>query len=260
MDIYRRVIVPSLVTSIAGGILLLSPLGSIVEEGVGLAWLFNLRGSIPAPTAVMVVSIDANSANQLEQPSKLRNWDRSLHADLVRKLADRGAAAVVFDVFFDESRSDAEDNKFAREIRLAKRVILVQQVQRDQVNDITLDRLIFPAPTLAAEALGLAPFPLPKVRNRFGQFSAFYSGISHSSTLPVVALQVLVLRMYGYKNFLNLLRRSGFDRTDDLPLEVTDSKNLRLLMSTLRAELRSAPQLFNNLMNNVFNIIHRNGK
>lgn len=246
MGVFRRVIVTSLVTAVVGGVLVLSALGTALEQGPGLSWLFNLRGPVSPPSHVMIVSIDIDSAVQLEQPTKLRDWNRSLHADLVRKLEERGAATIVFDIFFDESQSQIDDQEFAQEIRRAQRVILVQQVQRDQIGELMLDRVIYPAPELAAEALGLAPFPLPKVRNRFGQFWAFYSGVSYSSTLPVVALQAYVLEIYGYENFVDLLKESGFKRAEELPPVMTDSNDLRLMMGMLRADFKLVPQLFSN--------------
>jgi adenylate cyclase len=246
MDIFRRAILTSLVTALVGGVLVLSALGPVLEQGTGLAWLFSLRGPVSPPESVIVVRIDTDSAVRLEQPTKLRDWDRSLHADLVRKLSERGAAAIVFDVFFDESQSQIDDHEFAQEIRRAQRVILVQQVQRDQVGELMLDRVINPAPVLAAEVLGLAPFPLPKVRNRFGQFWAFYSGVRYSSTLPVVALQAYVVQTYGYQNLVDLLKESGFKRAEELPPVMTDSNDLRMMMGMLRADFKLVPQLFSN--------------
>ena len=106
MDVFRRTTLTCLVTALVGGVVILSPAGSALEQGLGLSWLFKLRGPVSTPSAVLVVSVDESSAIRLNQPTKLREWDRALHADLVRRLSDRGAAAIVFDVFFDKSRGD----------------------------------------------------------------------------------------------------------------------------------------------------------
>ena len=239
MKSLRSFLLPALVTSIFGALLLLSPVGPSLEQNVGLSWLFHLRGPISPPSNVLIVSIDSDSAVLLDQPSKLRDWNRALHADLVRKLSERGADAIVFDVFFDESRPNDGDTEFAREIENAGHVILAQRVQHDPIGEnLTIDRLLHPTPTLQAAALGLAPFPLPTVRNRFGQFWAFYSGVSYSSTLPVVALQARLLSNYGYEKFLDLLGAANFRAIDQLPPQIHGAKDLKKLMDLLHSGLQ----------------------
>lgn len=210
MNVFRRAILTCLVTALIGGVLILSPVGSALDQRLGLSWVFKLRGPVPAPSDVLVVSVGEASAVQLDQPTRLRDWDHSLHADLVRRLSDRGAAAIVFDVFFNSSTANNSDLEFAREIEQSKRVVLVQHVARDQHDQFTIDRLINPIPGLSSAAIGLAPFPLPKIGNRFGHFWAFYSGVKESPTLPVVALQVHVLGLHGYDNFLRCSGMPGF--------------------------------------------------
>lgn len=248
MGSLRRFIVPILVTSITGVALLLSPIGSSLEQSVGLKWLFNLRGPISAPSSVIIVSIDADSAVLLDQPSKLRDWDRKLHADLIRKLSERGADVIVFDVFFDESRANDGDTAFAHEIKDSNRVVLAQMVQRDPISEsMTIDRLLHPTPMLKAAAFGLAPFPLPRVQNRFGQFWTFYSGVSYSSTLPVVALQARLLRNYGYEKYVDLLKAANFPASAQLPEQVRKVEDMQRLMTLLRVGLRSNTSAVENL-------------
>ena len=115
MNLFRRLVVPSFLTGLVGAVLLLSPLGPQLERGTGLAWLFTFRGAVSPPDTVVVGGIDSASAIALEQPSKLRNWDRSIHAQLLQKLVDMGATVIAFDIFFQESRSDADDSEFARQ-------------------------------------------------------------------------------------------------------------------------------------------------
>ena len=67
-------------------------------------------------------------------------------------------------------------------------------------------------------------------------------------TLPVVALQVYALRLFGYENFKTLLRDSGLTDLADLPRAVTKSKSLGLLMDRLRTELGSAPALLDRVL------------
>ena len=239
---------PGLVTGIVGGVLLLTPLGSTLEEKVGLAWLFKVRGPVAAPPEVLIVNIDSNSAVKLDQPSKMRDWSRSLHADLVGELVRRDASVIVFDVFFEEARSHIDDNKFAQEIYRAKRVVLFQQVGRQQIDNIIIDTLADPIPAFSTVSIGLAPFPLPKVPKRVSQVWTFYPALDNAPTLPVVALQVHALQSFGYENFLALLKESGFQPTDELPQAVTDSNDLRRLIDEFRAVLKSNPKPLNRLL------------
>lgn len=243
MNVFRRATLTCLVTALVGGVLILSPAGSALDQGLGLSWIFKLRGPVPAPSDVLVVSVDEASAVQLDQPTRLRDWDHSLHADLVHRLSARGATAIVFDVFFNTSMSNNNDIEFAREIEQSKRVVLVQHVARDQHDQITIDRLINPIPGLSSAAIGLAPFPLPKIGNRFGHFWTFYSGVKESPTLPVVALQVHTLGLYGDDNFLALLRNAGVPHTVEIPASISGWSDLQLLMKSLRNTLQANPQI-----------------
>jgi len=247
MALFLRTTLTCLITAVVGCVLILSPAGRALEEGFGLSWLFGLRGPVSAPADVLVVTIDESSAVQLDQPTKLREWDRSIHADLVQRLSDRGATAIVFDIFFDQPRADHGDIQFAREIGQSQNVILVQKVVRDQHGPLTIDRLINPAPELSGAALGLAPFPLPKIGNRYGHFWAFFSGVSDSATLPVVALQVHVIGLYGYDNFVALLKNAGYLGAGELPARISRWSHLQLLMESLRRTLGENPGIYANL-------------
>lgn len=71
-----------------------------------------------------VVYLDVDSHRALGQDPN-GQWDRRLHARLVRRLHAAGATAVVFDVLFDHaSRDPEEDLEFARAMREQGRVVL----------------------------------------------------------------------------------------------------------------------------------------
>jgi len=54
-----------LLIGLGGAVLGLSPLGASFELNVGKAWLFNVRGEIPAPSSVVVVGINGQTSEQL---------------------------------------------------------------------------------------------------------------------------------------------------------------------------------------------------
>lgn len=141
----RRAVILAHATALAGGLFTASPLGLRLEEEVGLAWLFHLRGPVAAPSEVLIVRMDRESAGRLGQSAKISDWDRSLHAKLIVALVAPGAAVIVFDVFFLETRSEAGDRPLAQAIDRAHRVVLIQWVSRGQPGDIAIDRLMSPA-------------------------------------------------------------------------------------------------------------------
>jgi adenylate cyclase len=86
-------------------------------------WLFAFRGNIPITNAV-VVYMDEASHQQLSQPLNAA-WDRSLHARLIDRLTQAGAAAVVMDIVFsDPGPNTNADLAFAQAIQKNGRVVL----------------------------------------------------------------------------------------------------------------------------------------
>ncbi len=230
-----------LLVGLLGSTASLTSPGWSLEQEVGLSWLFKLRGKVAAPADAVVVVLDKESAARFEQPEKIRNWARSLHAELIDRLTQRGAAVIVFDVFFEESRDAGGDRALAAAMRRSKRVVLFQRVERERTPALTMDSLVTPTPVLAAAAAGLGPFPLPKVPNRVNQVWAFYPAVDNVATLPIVALQIYALQRLGYANFISHLQQAGFPSPEALPNELVSAQDLRALINGLRSGFRSVP-------------------
>src|SRR5688500_12024975 len=99
------------------------------EENLGLAVLFNLRGPRKPPSEVVVVSIDKESSESLNVSGNPARWDRSIHATLIEKLAERGALAIIFYVYFIEPRSISEDDLLAAAVKKAANVVLAEPLR-----------------------------------------------------------------------------------------------------------------------------------
>lgn len=174
----------------------LLPWGLALEERIGLSWLFHLRGERAAPDDVVIVSLDKESSTPIHLPDNLQKWPRSLHAELVSRLAEQKPAVIVFDVSFRDAAE--EDPIFAKAIRSAGNVVLAEWIEQDRrpLNDsddpgqLQIRQAIPPAPALAREAAALAAFPLPKVPVRLSQYWRFQDGNPHSPTLPVAAFHL----------------------------------------------------------------------
>lgn len=182
----------------------LTPPGLALEESLGLDSLFRLRGPRPAPADVVVVTIDRESARVLDLPNVPRKWPRALHARLVDRLVQAGAAVIAFDIIFSEPREPQSDRAFAEAVRRAGNVVLFEYLyketlpltQDEQGTAMVLERRVPAFPALAEAAAARAPFPLPKVPVKVSQFWAFKPSIGGDATLPAVALQLYLLSEY----------------------------------------------------------------
>jgi adenylate cyclase len=78
-----------------------------------------------SPREAVIVYLDDESYNKLGQPRNAP-WDRGLHAQLVERLTEAGARAIVFDIVFAEanSNSPAADERFAAAIKRQGNVVL----------------------------------------------------------------------------------------------------------------------------------------
>ncbi|MFO1349365.1 MAG: adenylate/guanylate cyclase domain-containing protein [Gammaproteobacteria bacterium] len=223
---------------------MLTPRGFALEEEITLGWLFDLRGPLSAPAEVAVISMDRRSVEAFGQFKKIRDWPRFLHAELIDRLIHLRAAVIVFDVFFESPHGD--DSLLVAAMARAGRVALFQNLTRERVGQAVLEKLINPTPGLFAAASGAGPFPLPKVPNRVDQFWTFAGSGNWMPTLPLVALQMLVLQSIPYADFVALLQAGGV--RENLPSTVARPQELLQLMTELRSRFSEDSALAERLM------------
>ncbi len=202
---------------IGGAVFGLSVPGTAFETGVGLSWLFKVRGPIPPPPDVAVIAINNRTGDMLDLPTSPQDWPRSIHGRLVDSLAQRGASVIVFDVFFGAGKDQAEDQAFVDAVEKANRVVLVEKLtgKRQPITDkdgyhvgsVWIEELVSPMASLANVAKGLAPFPLPKLDATVYEFWTFKSSVGEAPTMPAIALQLHAGA--AYTSWLELLSRWG---------------------------------------------------
>jgi len=243
-----------LLTGVLGLLLSLMHVVFEFEENVGLDILFKLRGARQAPSDVIIVSIDKDSAAQLNLPNDPGQWPRSLHARLTENLARAGAVVVAFDIIFDKARAAADDQAFADAIRQARNVILSEYLSRETVTVIDqhrppwgalqIETLVPPIPPLAQAAVALAPFPLPKVPVKVSQYWTFKTSTGDTPTLPVVALQIFALE--AYDEFLRLMAQMSPSQAASLPRDreaILTTTGVEEFVRVLRGIFTSEPLL-----------------
>jgi adenylate cyclase len=247
-----RATITGVAAALVGMLVMLSPVGMALEERFGLSWLFWTRGPLSPPADVAVVSLGSDSAERLGLPDKLREWPRRVYAQLIERLVEADTAVIVFDLRLDEVRDAADDAALTQAIADAQRVVLFEYLERkhrpmpgeeDKIAGIlATEQLHSPVAEFAHAAVGLGPFPLPKVPARVSQFWAFRPG--GEPTLPVIALQRYAATVD--EDWRALLRQAGLPETDQLPSELarpTDAEALSRSTIALRKAFRADPEL-----------------
>ncbi len=196
-----------------------------LEENAGLGLLFKLRGVRPAPSDVIVVSIEKESSENLGLPNNPDKWPRSLHARLIENLVREGAKAITFDLHFIEPRSTEDDHLFAEAIHKARNVVLAEPLLAKEVSlsdkggsDAgvhSIVKTVKPIALFSRSAVATAPFPLPRIPFKVNQYWTFQTGAGDSPTLPVAAFQLFTLQVY--KEFIRLLGKVSPNKAAKLP-------------------------------------------
>lgn len=172
----------ALALGLLGLVLGLLPIIHDLEQRFSLPWLFALRGANPAPPDVVILAINGETTDTLNLPEKPAQWSRALHIEAVNRLKQAGAAVIVFDLFFEESR--AEDSEFAAAIAQANNVVLAKKL-------VAQSEALQSATALLHQAAQLnATFVLPREPIRVDGYWTFKADDGELATLPVAALQV----------------------------------------------------------------------
>ncbi|MFT5083598.1 MAG: adenylate cyclase [Lentisphaeria bacterium] len=145
-----------------------TPLRNTLEQSTGLNGLFYLRGKIDPPPEIIIVAINQTVAANLGYPRQPVRWSRQAYTDIITILQKAGAALIVFDLSFQESRPQ-QDHALAQAIAQHGKVVLFKYLKRQQINVqqgnsalLDVEQEILPPPTLMQSARGTASFTLPK--------------------------------------------------------------------------------------------------
>lgn len=261
---YRLAVAPGLgiLVAVAGLLVYFGLFGFDLEENLGLDLMIRAQGQRPAPSEVVVVNLDKASANRLGLPVELHKWPRSIHAQLVDRLAGAGASVIAFDVFFKEARSSEEDGALASAISRAGNVILYAYLQRDEVDlsnpmqaagrKVNVERLVEPTADIASSAVASAPFALPKNKVKVSQFWTFRRSAGDTPTLPAIVLQFYALNVYD--DFMRLLREVNPEAAVELPASKQDilvNQGLPKMMDQLKVLFVELPGLGSSLLDHL---------
>lgn len=188
--VWKRTLLLIVLSSVAVVSLWMTPLQG-VERSAGLSALYALRGVRQPPESVVIVALDAASAQRLGVPRRPDLWPRRFHAALIDGLVSSGATAIGFDLLFEQPGDAADDTALATALARAGNVVLAERVVRKLVRghqgDVLggVDHLIRPMPLLAQSAWVTAPFVLPKTLDGVFEFWTFPTGSGGNPSMPV---------------------------------------------------------------------------
>ena len=228
----QRAFALGLATGIIGVLFSLVPLISSQEDSVGLGTLFWLRGPLPSPARVAIISIDESAAAHLDLPQAVRDWPRSYHARLIDRLVAEEAASIVLDLQFFKDGSAADDAALAAAIARSKRVVLVRLLERIADPPQEIWRRQDPLPALAEGAAGVAPVPIPDTTLVSWFWTFLPTNEGEVPTLPSVALQV------GHDRTMRALTDALRAASLDMPAPVSGPSDRPAYMREVRRLLK----------------------
>ncbi len=240
-----------------GLLIIISPLGLLFEENVGLHTLFHLRGKRPTPAETVIVTMDMASLNHFNLDSKTKIWPRAMHARMIERLSELGVKTIAMDIFFEKPHATQDDQRLADALRKAGNVLLSSSIQinrtalnNGQTNNgqsalLNIEKLLPPLPLFADAAVGYAPFPLPKVPVRISQFWTHKASSGDLATFPTAAIHLFLAS--HYEALIDLLASTGVALPADLPRtrdELFRNHGLQKAMRLLKGMSLQAPELF----------------
>lgn len=219
-----------------GLILALLPVASDLEQRFGLQWLFALRGRQTAPSDVVILAINSETTDALNLPEKPAQWSRALHTQAVNNLREAGASAIVFDLFFEESR--AEDADFATAIQRSNNVILAKKLAAQSEAQQAATSALHGAATFNSN------FVLPREPVRVDGYWTFKADEGAVATMPVAALQVVARTLLPQLRELLI----GLEPALGADLQASSSGNMSgaqiaMFTATLRKNFDAQPGL-----------------
>ncbi len=182
---HGRALGVSLAASCLIALLSLTTLGQMLEN-LALDFSYGVHCSSSTPPELLIIGIDEASFQELRLAWP---WPRSLHARLIRRLAEAGARLIVFDIGFGDPSTPQEDQLLADAIRQAHNVILPQTFE--VTDDPVFFRRILVQPLeafrQAAQALGVS-MVTPDADSVIRHFHLRLGG---QDTLPAAVIRAL---------------------------------------------------------------------
>jgi adenylate cyclase len=148
---------------------------------------FQIRGPISRQVPIVIVSIDQDSFDELDLPWP---WPRTLHGEMIRKLAASQAKLIGLDILFAEPKPDPEeDHGLARAIKEAGNVVLAAEYTEVDGDFGPRMSMKLPTPEIREHALAYGPVNL--IRDQDGVVrNAALAELFQGRLYPAFAYQI----------------------------------------------------------------------
>ena len=193
-----------------------------LEEELGLAWLFKLRGTMPAPEDVVIVSIDKASAETLHLHGKPPEWPRSNYTSLIDRINQDSPALIALNIYFEREQDPAGDKLLAEAIARANNVFLGSYIRHNSIpqggalKTLSYETIVESTEIINLAALGTAPLLIPKTDLKVKQFWTHKDSAGDIPTFPENVFQCYVFKRV-YPEILDLLGKIDSARSLPLP-------------------------------------------
>jgi adenylate cyclase len=187
----------------------LTTLGQMLEN-LALDFAYRVNCSWSTPSDLLIIGIDEASFQELRLPWP---WPRSLHARLIRRLAQAGARLIVFDIGFGDPSTPQDDQLLADAIRQAQHVILPQTFEITDDPSFFRQILVQPLDPFrqAAQGLGVS-MVTPDADSVIRHFRLRLGG---QDTLPAAVIRALNPQMSLPPDLSGLIHYVGPPRQID---------------------------------------------
>ncbi len=214
--------------------------GYDIEENYGLDLLFLVRGNRVAPANTVIIAIDKIASDYYQLPNDPAKWPRELHAQLIDYLQSQQTSVIAIDIFFKDAKNPKTDQLLADTIKKSDNVVLFTHLKRELLNQygttprtrsaelFNVERLIHPTPIIAEAPNALAPFALPKYPAKVSKFWTFRISAGEIATIPVVTLQLLLLKQKTFNPNLRILEKDYSINFPVLPVQQKNNTQLNI--------------------------------
>lgn len=248
-----RIVFLCLLNGLIGLVIFLSPVGPVFERTTGLTSLFKIRGEQETPAEVAVIAINGQTGEDLGLAPLPRDWPRSIHGDLIDRLTELGATAIVFDIHFGREKIKEHDEALAHATAVSQRVVVVERLtgkmqpirsnNGETTGAVWVESVLPPFDALANAAKGIGTFTLPKIDSSVYDFITFKQSADSKPALPALGLQLFAEPVREVWN--DQLRT--LDVPEDLllpsPSVLTEGRELGERMARLKRFLETSPAI-----------------
>ena len=226
----------------------LTPQGVQLEEEFGLPILFKMRGAVPPPESVVIISIDEISARILHLPDNPEKWPRSYYAQLINKINQQSPAIIAFNMTFEESRDLESDQLLAQTMAGDNNIILSNRLIKRKMNpamgsfnEFKFERIINSIPVIEDAVLASAPLLLPKTATTIKKFWVHRNSAGDIATFPTAIFQQYLLKQANTE-ITGLLQEFNDEYISSFPNEPDPHFAQEINLQEIKTALTNNPQ------------------